>query len=148
MITTSKTIIPPYSSTLIDVRANGPGLNAFRATSSIAVIVEGVPRICDRLSIEVLPSINVLAHQDCQQRLKVHNLSSKSKVVAKGVKLASCSSDYELCDVDTFNVNLMTDSADPIDILCRKMEDLTPQQNKEARVFLEGYRDLFTVSSK
>ncbi len=146
LITTHKTIIPPYTSAIIDVRATGTGLDAFRPKSTVSVITEGVPRICERLSVEVLPSVNMLTHQNCQQKLKVHNVSPKPKILAKGVKIANCSTDFEFCDNEC-SVNLVANS-DPIDILCGQITDLGPKEMKEARTFLENYREIFTVSSK
>ena len=96
LITTGKTIIEPFGSTLIDVRASGPGLEALRPKSDVSVMVEGEQNYCNRLSIEVLPSINVLSHQNCCQKLKVHNLSSNPKSIAKGVKIADCTTDFEV----------------------------------------------------
>ena len=146
LITTNRTVIPPYSSAFVDVRATGSGLNTFRSKSHVSVLIEGAQRICERLSLEVLPSINVLTHQNCQQRLKVHNLSPKTKVVAKGVKMANCS-DYEEVDESYCGINLIT-TIDPVKHLCNKIVDLSPEELTEAEAFLEGYRDIFTVSSK
>ncbi len=148
LITTNKTVIQPYGSAIVDVRATGHGLDTFRPKSAISVVVEGTERVCDRLSIEVLPSINVLTHQNCQQKIKVHNLSSKPKVVARGVKIASCSTDYDLCDTDPLSINLISHQTDPVEILCNNIKDLNHQELQEARTFLEGYRDILTVSSK
>ena len=41
LITSQKTTIPPFSSTLVDIRASGLGLDHFRPQSSVNVIVEG-----------------------------------------------------------------------------------------------------------
>ena len=146
LITSGKTIIPPYSSALIDVRATGPGLETFRPTSDVSVVVEGEQKLCDRLSIEVLPSINVLSHQNCCQKLKVHNLSSNPKSVAKGVKIANCNTHFEVCDSETVGVNLVSQT-DPIDFLCNKITDLSEKEMEEVREFLRGYEDILTVSN-
>ena len=139
--------IEPYSSAIVDVRATGPGLDKFRPESHVSVLAEGVDKLCDRLSVEVYPSVNILHHQNCQQKIQIHNISPKPKVVAKGVKIAHCSSDFDICDLESCGVNLISESENPIDILCSKMKHLDPVSLKEARKFLEGYSDLFTVSS-
>ena len=146
LITSQKTTIPPYSSAVVDARAFGPALEKFRPTSNINVVVEGNLKFCDRLSIEVLPSINVLTHQNCGQKLIVHNLSQKAKTISKGVKIAECSTDYELCDSDTIGVNLISER-DPIDLICDKITDLSPSELRQARELLRNYKDVFTVSS-
>ena len=147
LITTQKTVIQPFSSTMVDVRAVGAELDTFRPQSDINVIVEGNEKLCNRLSIEVLPAINVLTHQNCSQMLKVYNLSQLPKIIAKGSKLASCSTEYELCESEAVHVNLISQS-DPIELLCSKITDLNPREMKEAREFLCGYKDILTVSNK
>ena len=144
ILTTNKTIIPPFMSAIVSVRATGPGLDTFRPRSNVSVIVEGTPHICDRLSVEVVPSVNVLMHQNCQQKIRVHNLSPNSTTLGKGVKIAMCSTEFEMCED---HVSLMSTS-DPIEFLCDKMSDLSPNERKEAQTFLEKYRDIFTISSK
>ena len=99
------------------------------------------------MSIDVIPSINVLSHQNCVQKLKIHNLSSRPKSVAKGVKIATCSTEYAICESDTISVNLVSDQ-NPIDIMCSKITDLSPSQLHESRQLLKSYEDIFTVSSK
>ena len=148
LITSQKVSIPPYSSTLVDVRASGSGLDQFRPETSVSVIVEGNQSYCERLSLEVIPSVNVLNYQNCSQRLKVHNLSSKTKSIAKGVKLATCTSDYEICGLDeSIGVNSLSE-IDPIDYLCQEIKDLSQSELKEARSLLSSYKDVFTVSSQ
>ena len=51
----------------------------------ISVVIEGNAKYCERLGVELIPSINVLSHQNCTQKVKVHNSSSIPKTVAKGV---------------------------------------------------------------
>ncbi len=109
LLTSQKTTIAPYSSAFVDVRASGQALDKFRPTSNVNVVIEGNPQYCDRLSIEVLPSINLLTHQNCVQKLKVHNLSPRTKSIAKGVKIATCSIDYEICASETIGVNLISE---------------------------------------
>ena len=147
LITTGKTTIEPFGSSLIDVRASGPGLEAFRPISDVSVMIEGEENYCNRLSIEVLPAINVLSHQNCCQKLKVHNLSSNPKSIAKGVKIADCTADFEVCEDETVSVNLVSQT-DPIDFLCNKITDLSQNEMTEARRFLRSFEDIFTVSNK
>ena len=147
LITTQKTTIEPYKATTIDVRATGPALDTFRPETDINVVVEGDLRLCDRLSVEVIPSINVLTYQNCFQRLKVHNLSSKPKSISKGTKLATCSADFQICDPQTVGVNLVKET-DPVDFLCSKMTDLNERQLNEARNCLRSYEDVFSMSNK
>ena len=114
MITTHKTVVPPFTSSLINTKARGPELNAFRPTSDINVLTEGNANICSRLFIEVVPSINLITHQDCSQKVQVYNSSSTPKTIAKGVTLANCCSnfdEYEFED-DTVSVNFI--STDPV----------------------------------
>ena len=99
------------------------------------------------MSIEVLPAINVLSHQNCCQKLKVHNLSSNPKSIAKGVKIADCTADFEVCEDETVSVNLVSQT-DPIDFLCNKITDLSQNEMTEARRFLRSFEDIFTVSNK
>ena len=99
LITTQKTVIQPFMSTMVNVKASGPALNAFRPSSSIDVLMEGNPHVCERLSVEVLPAINVLTYQNCKQKLKVHNVSPYPKTIAKGVNIATCSMEFEQCDM-------------------------------------------------
>ena len=109
LITTQKTVIQPFMSTMIDVKASGPALDAFRPNLTLNVMMEGNPDICNRLSVEVLPGINALQYQNCKQKVKVHNLSQYPKTIAKGVKLALCSTEFEQCDMlSDININLMT----------------------------------------
>ena len=139
LITTQKTKIEPFASAVVSVRATGHALGTFRPESNMDVVVEGNENICERLSLEVLPSINVLSHQNCLQKLKVHNLSPKPKFISKGTKLATCSTDYDICDTDvseTIGVNLVS-NCDPVDILCSKITDLKPKELAEARQFLK-----------
>ena len=147
LITTQKMKIEPFTSAVVSVRATGHALNTFRPESEMNVVVEGNTSICERLSIEVLPSINVLSHQNCMQKLKVHNLSPKPKFISKGTKLATCSNDYDICDSETIGVNLVSE-IDPIDMLCSKITDLDPKELTEAREVLRSYEDIFTVSNK
>ena len=120
----------------------------FRPQSHVDVMVEGNVDLCNRLAIEVLPCINVLTHQNCTQSLKVHNLSPTSKSIAKGSKLASCSSDYSVCDSEDLNLISVAAQVDPVEILCSKITDLSPKELSEARKFLRGFEDIFTVSNK
>ena len=147
LITSQKTVIQPYTSAIVDVRATGSGLDTFRPRSSVTVVVEGNLQFCDRLSIEVLPSINVLPYQNCIQKLKVHNLSSKPKSIAKGVRVADCSTEYEICDSETVGINLISEK-DPIEFICNNITDLAPPELEQARKLLKSYSDVFAVSSK
>ena len=146
LMTTQKTTIQPFSSAVVDVRAVGADLDAFRPQSQVDVMVEGNEKLCNRLAIEVLPCINVLTHQNCTQLLKVHNLSPSPKSIAKGSRLANCSAEYSVCDSEV-NLNVMN-QVDPVDVLCSKITDLSPKELSEAREFLRGYEDIFTVSNK
>ncbi len=147
LITSQKTIIEPYSAAVVGVRASGPGLNKFRPQSDVSVIVEGNSILCDRLAIEVIPAINVLNYENCKEKLRIHNLSSKPKSIAKGVKIATCSTEYEVCEHDgSVGLNLMSE-IDPVDYLCENMT-LPPNELKEARKLLSNYKDIFTVSSQ
>ena len=147
LVTTQKTKIEPFMSAVVSVRATGPALDTFRPESDMNVVVEGNVNVCERLTIEVLPSINVLSHQNCQQKLKVCNLSPKPRFISKGTKLASCSTDYDICDSETIGVNVVTET-DPINILCSKIVDLNPKERTEAQEFLRSYEDIFTVANQ
>ena len=94
LITTHKSVVEPFTCAIINVKASGPGLGILRPNSNISVLVEGNTNACDRLSIEVVPSISVLTHQNCSQELQVFNFSPSCKTISKGVKLANCSSDF------------------------------------------------------
>ena len=148
LITTQKSVIEPFKCAIIDVKASGPELGIFRPTSNLNVLVEGVTNTCERLSIEVVPSVNVLTHQNCQQKVKVYNLSGSCKTIAKGVKLAKCSSDYDeyVYENSSDSVNLLTNT-DPIEMLCSKLSNLNTTELSEARTLLNEFRDVFSVSN-
>ena len=153
LISTQKTVVAPFSSTLIDVRASGIELDKFRPTTDVTVLTEGNERLCNRLLLEIPSSISILTHQNCSQKLLIHNLSAKPKTVAKGSKIATGSTEYEEClDVDGELIEedlvgtIFTDR-DVIEILCSKITDLNKSEMTEVRKLFQEYKDCFTVSN-
>ena len=148
LITIHKTTIAPFMSTVIDVKACGPGLGTFRPTSHINVLTEGNTTICNRLSIEIVPSVNILTHQNCSRKLEIYNFSATPKTIAKGVTIAQCSSGYDEYFLDNNdNVNLIT-NLNPVDLICNNITDLLPSELVQARSLLNEFQDVFSVSNK
>ena len=132
LLVSQKSVVPPFSTAFVDVKASGAELNAFRATTTVPVLVEGNEKICNRLLIDVPSSVNVLTHQNCTQRLKVHNLSRNPKTIAKGAKIATCSTDFDECDVDImqdadFIGEVAASNSNVVDLLCNKITDLNAE---------------------
>ena len=57
LLVSRKSVIPPFSMAIIDVKASGFELDAFRSTTNIPVLVEGNEQLCNRLLLEVPPSV-------------------------------------------------------------------------------------------
>ena len=139
-------MIQPFTSVMINTKAYGAELNAFRPKSHINVLVEGNTNICNRLLVEVVPSINTLTHQNCTSKVKVYNSSSTPKTIGKGVKLAHCSINFEEFELEN-NISLNLITTDHIEIMCSKITDLAPKQLSEARSLLSEFKDVFSVSN-
>ena len=135
-------------STVIDVKASGPELNTFRPTTSIDVLIEGNNNLCNMLSIEVFPPVNILTHQNCSQKLRVYNFSPAPKTIGNGGKIANGSREYVEYDIsdDIENVNVVAD-VDPVEVLCSKITDLSTHELAEARSLLHEFKDVFSVSN-
>ena len=90
LISTQRLTLPPQSVRMVTVRACGPDLHAFRPTSNIGVLMEGNPRFCDRLQVNVIPAVDFVTHQNCTKKVQLHNPTVKSVVIRKGLKVATC----------------------------------------------------------
>ena len=93
--------------------------------------------------------------KNCTQKIIVYNSSQSHRTIRKGVKLASCSGDFEeYCygkDIDNnvnknTTVNLAVD-VDPIHILCEKITVLNTKELHEVKTVLNGFRDILSVSN-
>lgn len=143
LLSTTKTIIEPYNTVEVDLKAYSTDLNAFRPYSHINILVEGNVNFCNRLSLEVVPSINTVTHQHSTTKVKIFNNSCSPKTITKGAKLACGTSRFE--ELEYNGVNTILD--DPVEILCDKIKDLSESEFRQARALLREYKDVFTVSN-
>ena len=152
LISTQKTIIAPFSSTLIDVRASGIELDKFRPTTNIPILTEANENLCNRLLLEIPSSISTVTHQNCSQKLLVHNLSTNHRTIAKGSKIATGSTDFEEClnledDEENNFIGLIHSNQNAVDILCSKIHGLTQSEMNEVRQLFNEFKDCFTISN-
>ena len=151
LITTNKVLLNPYQSTLVEGRVSGSSLSAFRPVTHVPVVIEGEDNISNRLLIKVVPSVCLVTHQNCKHKVMVYNESPQRRTIAKGTKLASCFENFEEFEFEARPSPVMViqhNNQDPIDMLCRKMTDLSPNEKERARILLTEYRDVFSVSNE
>ena len=154
LITTNKTTIMPHQSVSVNTRVNGPELQPFRPITCITAVVDTNVSASDRLNVEVCPSIHMFPYQDCSQVVLIHNNSEKPRVIRKGTKVGVCS-EFEECSIDTnvlsqeeASILSISSDIDPIDLLCSRINDLSPEEIEKVRKLLTNYKDIFSVANE
>ena len=152
LMSTHKTIVAPFSSALIDVRASGLELNTFRPMTDVPILTEENESLCNRLMLNIPASLSTITHQNSSQKLLIHNLSAIPKTIAKGSKIATGSTDFEECSMleedhnDDF-VGTIHSNHSAVDLLCSKITDLNPSEMTEVRQLFDEFSDCFTISN-
>ena len=151
LLTTNKVTIEPNQFAVVNTRAHGLSLSAFRPVTNITVLSEANCDLANRLHIEVLPSVCLLTHQNCPINISVFNTSTQRKTIKKGVSIATCEHEYDVINlIDTKEperVNCLDNPSDPIDILCKQMTHLSHTEYVAARQLLIKHKDLFSISN-
>ena len=150
LLTTNKSVIEPFQFTVVNTRVHGSALSALRPVTTIYVLSEGNNELSNRLQINILPSVFVASYQNCSTQLNIYNDSPQRKTIRKGVQVASCFQEFDELLIPNLtpnhNVNVIVES-DPIEILCKKMNNLNPVELVQARQLLTEYKDVFSVSN-
>ena len=148
LITINKTMLEPYKTVSVSVRACGTSLSPFRATTNITVMTDGNDKLSNRLNIEILPAINVLSHQDFPTQLFVRNCSPQSRTIKKGINIGTCFEEFEVYDItDYLSVHSIKSEVDILNVLKQKIEHLPQSQFNEALGLLSNYQDIFSLSN-
>ena len=150
LLTTNKVTIEPNQFAVVNTRANGLSLSAFRAVTNISVLSDANPKLDERLNIQVLPSVCLLTHQNCPVNISVFNTSNQRRTIKKGMSIATCDHEYDI--ISAINMTKEIDahlehSVDPVEILCKQMTHLNDAEYKAAHRLLLKHKDLFSVSN-
>eukprot|EP00794_Sanderia_malayensis_P005772 gene5772-6477_t len=133
--------------------SRGSALNSLRPVTALISLIDGHQPFEARLRINILPTIQVISHQNACTEVLVINNSPVSKTIGKGTKIATGTCAFqEITSESLDNVNLLSPSSaqpppDCVAILTRRMQHLSPPQLQQATQLLTEFRDVFSLSN-
>ncbi len=86
LTTNQKFAIPPGQSLKVSVIASGSALNSLRPMTDLPSLIDGHKPFEERLRISILPTIQVISHQNACAEVLVINNSPNLKQLAKELK--------------------------------------------------------------